>query len=85
MGVYGFISRSSSRGAVSNGVNCIDLSHFLAIVAFVSRNILNHWRLIDVSHHYWCPFDVHNDAKGLLRRAFVRRVVPSIPSVASLL
>ena len=34
-------------------------------------------------HHYWCRFGVHNDVKGLLRRAFVRTVVPSIPSVAS--
>ena len=34
-------------------------------------------------HHCWCRFGVHNDAQGLLRRAFVRTVVPSIPSVAS--
>ena len=31
----------------------------------------------------WCTCGVHSDAVGLLRRAFVRCVVPSIPSVAS--
>ena len=41
-------------------------------------------RVVSACRHYWCPFGVHSDASGLLRRALVRRVVPSIPSVASL-
>ncbi|MEY4247562.1 MAG: hypothetical protein RIS69_1109, partial [Actinomycetota bacterium] len=29
-------------------------------------------RVVNVRRHYWCPVGVHNDVKGLLRRAFVR-------------
>ena len=40
-------------------------------------------RVVSACRHYWCPFGVHNDASGLLRRALVRRVVPLIPGAAS--
>jgi hypothetical protein len=38
-------------------------------------------RVVHIGRHYWCPDGFHNDANCLLRRAFVRRVVP--PCVAS--